>query len=78
MEAKYTLFFVVVPTGHKFDWHSHPKMAGVSKCIHGSLHISTIDIQSFIPYQQNSYIYPKNRLRSEIVKADQEKTVSTI
>jgi len=35
METQFALFFVIVPTGHKFDWHSHPHMHGLSKCIHG-------------------------------------------
>jgi hypothetical protein len=35
MEPMYSLFFVLVPIGQKFDWHSHSKMVGVSKCLHG-------------------------------------------
>jgi hypothetical protein len=45
MQPKYTLFFVIVPNGQRFDWHSHPKMTGVTKCIHGSLSISKIEVK---------------------------------
>jgi len=31
----FTLFFVIVPTGKKFDWHNHPKMLGKTKCMSG-------------------------------------------
>jgi hypothetical protein len=33
--TNYSLFFAIVPHHHKFDWHSHPEMFGVSKCLHG-------------------------------------------
>jgi hypothetical protein len=41
---KFTLFFVIVPAERKFDWHSHPKMSGITKCFHGKLRISAIDV----------------------------------
>lgn len=63
MEPKFTLFFVLVPRGQKFDWHSHPKMTGVSKCIHGLIDISTIDFHSLKQISPSDYAYPKEKLR---------------
>jgi hypothetical protein len=63
MEAKFTLFFVLVPNGLKFDWHSHPKMTGISKCIHGELDITTLDIHQMQSNSTNLQSYPKANLR---------------
>jgi hypothetical protein len=43
IEKLFTLFFVIVPTGKKFDWHNHPKMLGKTKCMSGKLKISSLD-----------------------------------
>lgn len=74
----FTLFFVVVPGGKKFDWHSHPRMGGVSKCFHGHLDISTIDINQMQPFSFNTCLYPKNKIRFQSLKAECEETVAII
>jgi len=78
MEPKFTLFFVLVPPGQKFDWHSHPKMTGVSKCIHGHLEISTLSLFDLHRYKDNTYVYPKNKVRVESLYWNSTTTVSTI
>jgi hypothetical protein len=78
IEPKFTLFFVLVPSGKKFDWHSHPKMTGVSKCIYGHLDISTMDFHGLDQRSHNIFIYPKNRIRFESLYWNSATTVSTI
>lgn len=63
IESKFTLFFVLVPNGHKFDWHSHPKMTGISKCIHGDIDITTLDFHMLQCVGPNLHVYPKQSLR---------------
>jgi hypothetical protein len=43
IEKNFTLFFVIIPEGHKFDWHDHPDMIGKTKCLYGNLTITSID-----------------------------------
>lgn len=59
---QYTLFFVIVPPNKNFDWHSHPKIGGISKCIHGRLRISTIDVHLMQVYTYNTFLHPKNKM----------------
>lgn len=66
----FTLFFVIVPQDRKFDWHSHPKMGGISKCFHGQLRISAIDAALLLPKGPNSYCYPREKLRVTDIKAE--------
>jgi len=69
---------VIVPEGQKFDWHNHPKMTGLSKCIHGGFKISVIDyhfLQSVGPQQ---YTYPKEHVRVENLSITTGPTVSII
>jgi hypothetical protein len=77
-EKKFTLFFVIVPPGQKFDWHNHPKMTGISKCIHGHLKISAIDYHHMNPVGNNQYLYPKNHIRTEILKSREGINISVI
>jgi hypothetical protein len=77
-EPKFTLFYVIVPQGQRFDWHSHPKMSGISKCIHGHLQLSIIDYRDLKRVSQNQYIYPKNQVIVEDLKANEARNVSTI
>ena len=58
-EKLFTLFFVIVPEGQKFDWHNHPKMTGLSKCIHGDFKISVIDYHFLKAVGPQQYTYPK-------------------
>jgi hypothetical protein len=74
----YTLFFVIVPPNKKFDWHSHPKMGGISKCFHGRLRISTIDLHQLQPYSYNTFLHPKNKMRLQDIKSEDKETVSII
>lgn len=67
-----------MPPNKKFDWHSHPKMAGISKCFHGHLKISTLDLQQLQPYTYNTHLYPKNRMRFQSIKYSDEQTVAII
>jgi hypothetical protein len=76
--AQYTLFFVIVPPNKKFDWHSHPQMGGISKCFHGNLKISTLDIHLLQPYSYNTFLYPKNQLRLQNIKSADIETISII
>jgi hypothetical protein len=62
-EKRFTLFFVIVPGGQKFDWHSHPKMTGLSKCVFGNFKISTIDYPHLQKINQQQYVYPKQFIR---------------
>jgi hypothetical protein len=78
MEPKFTLFFVLVPNGKKFDWHSHPKMTGISKCIYGHLNISTMDIHCLEQKSNIDFIYPKSRVRFEDLYWNSATTVTTI
>lgn len=75
---QFTLFFVIVPGEKKFDWHSHPKMGGVSKCFHGELRISSIDLQRLQPYSYNTFLYPKAHLHLENLLSTNPNTVSLI
>lgn len=78
MEPKFTLFFVLVPNGQKFDWHSHPKMTGISKCIHGHLDITTLDFHQLQHNAPNLYAYPREQLRLERLVYNSSNTISTI
>lgn len=78
MEPKFTLFFVLVPNGQKFDWHSHPKMTGISKCIHGHLDITTLDFHQLHNTAPNLYAYPREQLRLERLVYNSSNTISTI
>lgn len=78
IEPKFTLFFVLVPTGLKFDWHSHPKMTGISKCIHGDIDITTLDYHLLQQAGLNIRAYPKQHLRYERLKHNSPNTISTI
>lgn len=78
IEPKFTLFFVLVPNGLKFDWHSHPKMTGISKCIHGEIDITTLDYHLLQNTGLNISAYPKDRLRYEKLKHNSNVTISTI
>jgi hypothetical protein len=78
MEPKFTLFFVLVPNGLKFDWHSHPKMTGISKCIHGEIDITTLDSHLLQNAGLNLHAYPKDHLRYEKLKHNTSATISTI
>jgi len=69
---------VIVPKGQKFDWHSHPKMSGISKCIHGHLSISIVDYRFLNKMTHNQFTYPRNQMRVEDLKANGERNVSTI
>lgn len=77
-EPKFTLFYVIVPKGQKFDWHSHPKMSGISKCIHGHLQLSIIDYRDLNRVSQNLYMYPKTHVKVEDLIATSLRSVSTI
>ena len=77
-EKKFTLLFMIVPEGQKFDWHNHPQMTGISKCVHGTFKISTIDyphLQKINPFQ---YIYPKEFVRLEILSNKEGATTVSI
>lgn len=69
---------MLVPSGKKFDWHSHPKMTGISKCVYGHLNISTMDIHCLERKNQNNFIYPKSRIRFESLHWNSTTTVTTI
>jgi hypothetical protein len=69
---------VVVPAGQKFDWHSHPNMVGVSKCLHGQLRISAIDVPSLKSCPHNIHVCPINRVRYENIKGSDIDKISTI
>lgn len=77
-ETKFTLFFVIVPPGQKFDWHNHPKMTGISKCIHGHLKISAIDYQHIKSIGDHKFVYPKSHIRTEILKHNEGSNISII
>jgi quercetin dioxygenase-like cupin family protein len=67
VDPKFTLFFVVVPAGGSFGWHSHPRMNGLSKCLHGELVVSTLDLHHLQP-EGGRLLYPKNQLRKEHIR----------
>lgn len=75
---QYTLFFVIVPPNKKFDWHSHPNMGGISKCIHGRLRISTLDIHLLQAYTYNTLLHPKNKMIVQDIKSTDNENISTI
>ena len=66
---QFTLFFVIVPPQRKFDWHSHPKMGGISKCFHGELRISAIEAGLLVPQGDDSYHHPKDKMRTQLIKS---------
>jgi hypothetical protein len=75
---QFTLFFVIVPQDKKFDWHSHPKMGGISKCFHGELRISTIDAGHFVPHEGDTLHYPLSKMSKENIKSTDKNTTSII
>jgi hypothetical protein len=78
MEKNFTLFFVIVPNGLRFNWHSHPKMVGITKCIHGHLVISAIDLHLLQPISPIEFFYQREHIRIEDIKYNNESSVSTI
>ena len=77
-EKKFTLFFVIVPPGQKFDWHNHPKMTGISKCIHGNLKISAIDYHFLKQTGPRQFVYPKDHIRFQNLKYNEGTNISVI
>ena len=69
---------MIVPGGQKFDWHNHPKMTGLSKCIHGRFKISSIDYHFLRRVEARKFEYPMEQMRVEELDAEKGPTVSVI
>ena len=52
---------------HMFNWHSHPKMVGMTKCLHGELQVDTMNKKLLKP-QENMLSYPKEHLTTCVLK----------
>ncbi len=69
IEKNFTLFFVIIPTGHKFDWHDHPNMIGKTKCLYGNLTISSINKDSLIK-EDDYFTYPISDMKKQVLGVD--------
>lgn len=41
----YTIAFLMIPPKTVFDWHDHQDMNGISRCLHGTLTIRSLNPQ---------------------------------
>lgn len=72
----YSVFFVLVPAGLQFDWHSHPRMLGISKSLFGELQVTTLDRQYLKPQKPSRFSYPQEQLRKEVLRPEGKSTAT--
>lgn len=77
IEKFFTLFFVIIPKGHKFDWHDHPEMLGKTKCLYGNLTITSID-RGLLVQDGENLIYEVKDIKVEKLSHDRDQSLSTI
>ncbi len=69
---------MLVPAGGKFDWHSHPSMAGISRCFYGQLRISAIERALLRPKGEDSLSHPMEKVRVQLLKAGDKEVISLV
>ena len=59
-----------MPENHCFDWHDHPKMVGLSKCLYGELEVTAINPAYFKTTKHGDLRYPLEKLKKTYLRAD--------
>ena len=65
-----------MPENHRFDWHDHPKMVGMSKCLYGELEATALNA-TFLKSEENDLLsYPLEKLRKTYLRPDTSQIAS--
>jgi hypothetical protein len=65
--TNFSIFLVLVPENEKFDWHSHPRMVGLSKCLFGELEVTVLNKKRLTQTKKHHFSYPKTDIRQVIL-----------